>query len=95
MLESDLEQIFRHAVRADLRGWTMKMVPAEKGAPDRIVCLPGSRMRLVELKTETGRLSPKQRHLHAKLAKLGTTVDVVVGRQGIVDWVAARLAEYN
>lgn len=72
-----------------LRGRTYKIAPTEKGMPDRLVLLPGGRMRLVELKSESGRLSPAQRVWHEKAAQVGTIVHVIYGESGLLDWVAS------
>lgn len=86
-LEASLEAYFRKRVRLSLGGVVYKLAPTEVGIPDRMVALPGGRVMLVELKTVFGNLSPKQRHLHAKLAELGTTVHVLYGRPGIDAWI--------
>lgn len=87
VLEATLEDKFRLAVRR-LGGRTMKMIPSTKGAPDRLVLLPGGIIRLVELKTETGTVSPRQRLWHEQAAEVGTLVHVIYGQAGVVDWVA-------
>jgi hypothetical protein len=89
-LESKLEEKFRLAVRKILRGRTYKIIPTEKGLPDRLVLLPGGRIELVELKTDTGVVSPKQRLVHSQAALLGTTVHVIRGEAEMLDWVASR-----
>jgi hypothetical protein len=90
MLESKLEEKFTLAVRKILGGRTMKMVPTEKGAPDRLVLLPDGKIELVELKTDTGVVSPRQRLWHSRAALLGTTVHVVRGEAGVLAWVESR-----
>lgn len=86
-LEADLEAYFRKRVRA-LGGYTEKIVGVTgKGCPDRLVLLPGGRMYLVELKAETGRLEPLQKVWHMRASSLGTTVYVVVGREGVKMWL--------
>lgn len=86
--EATLEDKFRLAVRR-LGGRTHKMMPATKGMPDRLVLLPGGRIYLVELKTETGSVSPRQRLWHEQAAEVGTLVHVIYGQAGVADWVAA------
>lgn len=90
VLESKLEEKFTLLVRKLLRGRTMKLIPVEKGAPDRMVLLPGGKIELVELKTDTGRVSPKQRLWHDRAAMLGTRVHVIVGEAGVLEWVSSR-----
>lgn len=87
VLESSLEEYFRKIVRLKLGGKVIKLAPTERGIPDRLVILPAGRMRLVELKTVTGRLSPAQEHVIGQLAELGTPVDVLYGRDQIDQWV--------
>jgi hypothetical protein len=85
-LESGLEGFFRKRVRL-VGGYTVKLAPTEAGIPDRLVILPGGRMRLVELKTESGALSPIQRVLHSRLAELGVEVVVLYGRNAVIRWL--------
>lgn len=94
VLESTLESNFRLAVRK-LGGRTMKIIPATKGAPDRLVLLPGGIVRLVELKTETGKVSPRQLLWHEQAAEVGTLVHVIYGTAGVADWVAAHQQPHN
>ncbi len=89
-LERHLETKFYNAVRKTLGGRAFKLAPIIKGTPDRMVLLPGGIIELVELKTDTGVISPKQRLWHSQAAMLGTTVTVVVGEAGLRDWVALR-----
>lgn len=86
-LEASLEAYFRKAVRERLAGYTMKMIPVDKGAPDRIVMLPGGRIRLVELKVSGGRVSPAQRYWHERVGELGVTVATLTDRAGVDQWV--------
>lgn len=93
-LESSLEERFRFAIRS--RGGRLyKLAPTDKGIPDRLVLLPQGRMYLVELKTTTGRLSPKQKHIHAQAQELGTTVVTLYGRHEIDEWVERVHANYR
>lgn len=88
VLESTLEEKFHLAVRR-LGGRTYKVIPSTKGLPDRLVLLPGGIIRLVELKTEAGTVSPKQRLVHEQAAEVGTIVHVIYGQAGVADWVEA------
>lgn len=86
-LEASVEAYFRRVVRDRLGGYTMKMIPAEKGAPDRLVILPGGRVQLVELKVaKGGQVAPAQRYWHERAESLGVTVPVLYGRQGVDEW---------
>lgn len=56
---------------------------ASKGAPDRVVVLPGRPPVFVELKSETGRLSPMQRIEHARIRAAGGEVRVLRGMREV------------
>ena len=53
------------------------LTPGVRGAPDRLVLLPGGVVRFVECKGRGGRLSASQRREHARLRALGCEVWVV------------------
>lgn len=89
-LESALERTFRRLVRVVLRGRVEKLAPTTKGMPDRLVLLPGGRIFLVELKTDTGDTSPAQRVWHSRAADLGTQVYVLRGLADVQAWVNAQ-----
>jgi hypothetical protein len=86
MLESQLEARLRQRVRA-AGGRAVKLAPTEAGLPDRLVMMPGGRAYLVELKTDTGRLSPIQRAWHTQAALLGHTVTTLYGAAQLDAWV--------
>lgn len=87
MLESQLEKLFLTGVRT-VGGLTFKTVSAAgTGMPDRLVLLPGGRIMLVELKTEKGTLSPKQRHWHQQAEGLGVTVVTLYGPADVRSWL--------
>jgi 23S rRNA-/tRNA-specific pseudouridylate synthase len=87
MLESALERRFLKGVRAR-GGMTIKLVPVHAGTPDRLVLYKGQ-LHLVELKTDTGRLSPIQVHWHGLAAGQGVTVVVLRGAEEIDEWIGA------
>lgn len=89
-LERVLEAKLRLAVRRDLLGMFVKMVPIEKGMPDRMVILPGGQIHLIELKTTTGKVSPRQAKWHADAADRGVSVTVLAGTAQIDKWVRER-----
>lgn len=92
--EAQLETLFLLRVRG-LGGMLVKLAPTVAGIPDRLVLLPCNRIRLVELKTTTGRLSPIQQHWHARAGALGVRVDVLRGLPEIDAWTRARAREYD
>ena len=71
VLEKDIERKLVKGVKA-LGGIAYKWVsPGNDGVPDRVVILPGARVYFVELKTETGKLSPVQERQHERLRGCG------------------------
>ncbi len=85
-LEAALEGYFVKKVRL-AGGKASKVAPVEKGMPDRLVLMPGGKIYLVELKTDTGRVSPAQALWHERAAALGTQVLVLSGIAGIDAWI--------
>lgn len=86
-LEAQLEAYFVKKVRL-AGGYTIKLAPTERGVPDRLVIRPGGYMHLVELKTETGRLSRIQSYWHNHIrSNFGVRVYVLHGRKEIDSWV--------
>lgn len=62
---------------------SVKLVPGDKGLPDRMVLHEG-RIFLVELKRATGgRVSPAQRVWHHRAQQAGVTVHVLAGRAAV------------
>lgn len=83
MREKEIEKILVAEVRK-LGGRAYKWVsPGNDGVPDRIVIFPGQAPVFVELKTESGKLSPLQRVQIGRLQKLGQRVEVVRGIDGL------------
>ncbi len=94
MNEAALERLFQERVRR-AGGIALKLAPTHVGMPDRLVLLPSGRSYLVELKTETGRLSDVQRHFHARLARMTIPVVVLYGRDAVNEWCADRMRDYD
>ena len=83
MLESEIEKRLVKLVR-EAGGRAYKFVsPGNVGVPDRIVVLPGGRIWFVELKTETGRISPAQERQLETMKSLGANVFVLRGVDGL------------
>ena len=83
MKESELEARFVRRIREG-GGQCWKLIsPGRAGVPDRLVLLPGGRVVFVELKTETGRLSPLQAKMQEQLAALGMEARVLQGREQV------------
>lgn len=77
MLERHIEDALVKAAR-EAGGWAPKWVsPGHDGVPDRIVLMPGGRIKFVELKAPGEKPTPLQAKVHAKLRALGFDVDVI------------------
>ena len=87
--EAKLEEFFRKRVRL-VGGYTTKLAPMEAGIPDRLAIFPGGRIFLVELKTNTGQLSPIQKIWHERmLAAWNVRVWTLYGEDDIRRWIRA------
>ena len=75
--ERSVEQALVHAARAAGGVARKLLTPGVRGAPDRLVLLPGGVVRFVECKGRGGRLSASQCREHARLRALGCEVWVV------------------
>ena len=83
---SSEKQVETYLVRGfkDRGGLCLKWVsPGRSGVPDRIGFLPQGRFFLIEVKTKVGKCSKIQQLVHTLLAKLGFTVHVVYGKNGV------------
>ena len=79
MREKEIEKKLVDGIKR-LGGCAYKWVsPGRDGVPDRIVVLPGGIIWFVELKTDTGRLSPRQQFQLNFLNSLGFNTTVVRG----------------
>lgn len=77
MLEKDLENRLREKIK-DLGGLAIKFFcPAFTGLPDRIILMKPGRIWFVEMKKPGKKPTPRQRHVHGLLQKLGFIVWVV------------------
>lgn len=83
MRESELEARLVLGV-AKLGGRAYKFVsPGNTGVPDRLIVMPGGRVMFAELKTDAGRLSPRQELQIQRLRQLGADVTVVRDAAGV------------
>ena len=88
MREKDIEKKLVEGIRK-IGGEAYKFVsPGQDGVPDRIVVVPGGRITFVELKTETGKLSGRQKIQIKKLTHLGFDVRVLYGLAEVEDFLA-------
>lgn len=87
MREKEVEKKLTEGIR-NIGGVAFKFVsPGNDGVPDRIVALPGGRIAFVELKTETGRLSGRQKVQIKRLTQLGFDVQVLYGAGEVEDFL--------
>jgi hypothetical protein len=89
MLERDLERRLKTMVK--LAGGVSYKLDARthKGAPDRVVVLPGRGTFLVELKTDTGRLSPLQQVEMERIIAAGGKTRVIYGMKALEEFISA------
>ncbi len=82
MLEKTIEA--RLGKRLKGAGWLyFKFVsPGNNGVPDRLAVAPDGRVYFIELKTDTGVLSPMQTQQIERLRAHGATVRVIRGSDG-------------
>lgn len=83
------EQYLREQVTA-LGGMCPKFIdPARRGAPDRMVLLPGLPVHFVEMKrAKLGRLEAHQERYHADLRRLGHRVWVLWSKEDVRAFIA-------
>ena len=87
MLERDVEKRLIRGVEA-LGGKAYKFVsPANRGVADRLVVLPHGRVWFVEVKTETGKLSPLQEVFRREVQSLGGNYVCLYGPEEVDHWL--------
>lgn len=89
MLERQIEAYLVKRVK-EVGGIAYKFVsPAHRGVADRVVCLPGGGVVFVELKTETGALSPLQEQFAKDMTRLGQNYIVLRSREEVEAFIRA------
>ena len=87
MLESDIERKLVRGVTA-IGGQAYKFVsPANRGVADRLVALPRGRVWFIEVKTETGKLSPLQEVFRQEVQGLGCNYVCLYGEKDVDNWL--------
>lgn len=86
-LEKQVEHRLVEGVKR-LGGRSYKWVsPGNVGVPDRIVIWPTGQVDFVELKTVSGRLSPRQEIVILQLADMGCSVRVLRGAEAVAGYL--------
>ena len=85
MLEKQVEKYLVKKVK-EAGGLTYKWISSVTGVPDRIVFL-NEKCYLVELKTETGVLSPRQIYVFDELGEAGFPVYILRNQEDIVGFI--------
>ena len=89
LTEKAIERLFVRKVQ-ERGGLSYKFVsPGNIGVPDRIVITPSGEVLFVELKTETGRLSPVQEHQLERLRRQNCNAIVLYGKEEVEKAVTA------
>ena len=95
MREKEIEQKLRQAIK-EMGGRAYKFIsPGNMGVPDRMVCLPGGQLIFVELKTDTGKLTPVQKAQIGYLKNLGQDVRVLYGVDGVESFIAEMRGKHD
>jgi len=85
VLEKEIEKHLVKLVKQS-KGLSYKWISSVTGVPDRIVFI-NQRVFLVELKTQTGRLSPRQEVVFDDLGEQGFPVHVLHSKEDVEDFV--------
>jgi len=93
MRESEIEKYLVKRVK-ELGGEAHKVVwPGRRGAPDRVVFLPGASFWdpnscvWVELKAPGKKPEPHQLRVHERMRAMGQTVLVIDSKEGVDQWL--------
>jgi hypothetical protein len=77
MLEKDIEHYFKHQLeRYGAKVWKF-VSPGRRGVPDRLILLPGGRVRFAELKAPGKKPRPLQEAVFRSMKALGHEVPVI------------------
>lgn len=75
--EADIERRVVNVVKEKFGIDSVKMgTTTSTGWPDRLFFIPGGRPLMIEFKKPGGKLSQKQKHIHARLTTAGYDVEV-------------------
>jgi len=89
VLEKEIEKYLNNLVKKS-GGLSYKWISSVTGVPDRIVFI-GQKVFLVELKTATGKLSPRQILVFDDLGEQGFPVHILHSKEDVEDFINAAL----
>ena len=89
VLEKEIEKHLVNLVKKS-KGLSYKWISSVTGVPDRIVFI-NQKVFLVELKTVTGKLSPRQTLVFDDLGEQGFPVHVLRSKEDIEDFINAAI----
>ena len=91
--ESDAEALLCKEIRKR-GGMPYKFVsPGNDGVPDRLLLMPGGKVIFVEMKTEAGKLRPRQKIQIERIRERGFIVEAVHGKQEVRDFLKRYFGE--
>jgi len=85
MLEKQVESYLNKKVK-ESKGLSFKWISSVSGVPDRVVFLSG-KIHLVELKTLTGKISPRQTIVFSQMKEQGFEVQILRSKEQIDDFI--------
>jgi hypothetical protein len=85
VLEKEIEKYLNKRIK-QLSGLSFKWLSSVTGVPDRIVFL-NQKVYLVELKTATGRLSPRQELVFDQIGEAGFPVHILHSKEDVEDFI--------
>lgn len=86
MLEKVSENRLKTAIE-NAGGMCIKILPSIAGLPDRLAVMPWGDVVWLELKADGGRVKRVQKSMHHRLAGLGQDVRVVIGHEGVSNFI--------
>ena len=89
VLEKEIEKHLNNLVKKS-KGLSFKWISTVPGVPDRIVFI-NQQVFLVELKTATGKLSPRQEIVFDDIGEQGFPVHVLHSKEDVEDFIRSAL----
>jgi hypothetical protein len=91
VLEKEIEKHLNNLVKKS-KGLSYKWISTVTGVPDRIVFI-NQQVFLVELKTATGKLSPRQEIVFDEIGEQGFPVHILRSKEDVDDFINAQIAQ--